>query len=139
MKVYVITEGSYSDYHIVCVTLDKKIAKEFCKLHTDKKDYRVFNLEEYDTDTMQLLHDGLSVFSVKMKGEKVWAVKCDEDDFHYWLDELNDVSWWCPQKAGESERVYLVHVLAKDDAHAIKIATDLFTQFKYKKKVEESV
>ena len=29
MKVYVVTSGEYSDYHIVGVTLDKQVAEIF--------------------------------------------------------------------------------------------------------------
>ncbi len=42
MKIYVATDGEYSDYGIINVFLDKNIAEPYCELHG-------YNLEEYDT------------------------------------------------------------------------------------------
>lgn len=48
MKVYVITQGDYSDYHICAVTLDEQEAKRLAKVYSDTHDPGV--VEEYDTD-----------------------------------------------------------------------------------------
>ena len=48
MKVYVITKGVYSDYHIVGVCLDEKKAKEIAKVISDK--YNNAYVEEFDSD-----------------------------------------------------------------------------------------
>lgn len=48
MKIYVITSGCYSDYHIDAVTDDKDRA-EFLKLKFSDE-YDEANIEEYDTD-----------------------------------------------------------------------------------------
>ena len=48
MKIYVITKGCYSDYHIVTVTDDKEKA-EFFKLKFSDE-YDPAHIEEYDTD-----------------------------------------------------------------------------------------
>lgn len=45
MKVYVATDGEYSDYHIESVFLSKKEAEAYCALH------ECF-LEEFDTDAV---------------------------------------------------------------------------------------
>lgn len=52
MKVYVITSGCYSDYHIDAVTDDKEKA-EFLKLKFSDE-YDEANIEEYDTDKYQV-------------------------------------------------------------------------------------
>jgi len=44
-KVYVITKGYYSDYHICAVTAEKKRAEELKKMYTD--DYDAAKIEEY--------------------------------------------------------------------------------------------
>ena len=47
MKVYIVTEGSYSDYHIEAVFTDEEQAKYYCATHSDECE-----IEEYDTDTV---------------------------------------------------------------------------------------
>lgn len=48
MKVYVITKGKYSDYHVCGVATDKETAEKLRVLNTDKWDEA--NVEEFDTD-----------------------------------------------------------------------------------------
>lgn len=48
MKVYVITQGDYSAYHICAVTLDDKEAKRLAKVYSETDDPA--DVEEYDTD-----------------------------------------------------------------------------------------
>ena len=43
-KYYAITSGEYSDYHIVHITTDKKLAEAYVKLHDDGG----MQIEEYD-------------------------------------------------------------------------------------------
>ena len=56
MKVYVITQGCYSDYHICAVTLDKDKAEQLRKMYTAKESRYgysssdVAEIEEYETD-----------------------------------------------------------------------------------------
>ena len=46
MKVYIITEGDYSDYHICAVTLEKKQAEQLKKYFASN--YSEPNIEEYE-------------------------------------------------------------------------------------------
>ena len=46
MIVYVVTTGSYSDYHIEAVFHDKEQAELFCATHGIHGD----DIEEYDTE-----------------------------------------------------------------------------------------
>lgn len=48
MKVYVITQGCYSDYHICAVTLDEHEAERLLKVYSET--YDKATVEEYDTD-----------------------------------------------------------------------------------------
>lgn len=50
MKVYIVTQGSYSDYHIEAVFTDEEQAKFYCATHSDDCDD--CEIEEYDTDTV---------------------------------------------------------------------------------------
>lgn len=49
MKVYVITEGNYSDYHICTVTTNKERAEKLVKIFSDNWDDA--KIEEYDTES----------------------------------------------------------------------------------------
>lgn len=56
MKVYVITQGCYSDYHICAVTLDKDKAERLRKMYTAKESCYGYcrsddaEIEEYEAD-----------------------------------------------------------------------------------------
>ena len=47
MTLYVITEGCYSDYHIVCIFTDKEKAENYAKYNTG---FDTLNIEEYETE-----------------------------------------------------------------------------------------
>lgn len=62
MKVYVVTSGIYSDYHIVAVFDDKRKAEVFCAADNDKnKGHRIWGdtcyIEEYDTEEIHAESD----------------------------------------------------------------------------------
>ena len=50
MKIYIVTQGEYSDYHIVATYLDKNIANDFAnKMNSKIKGYsREYNVEEHE-------------------------------------------------------------------------------------------
>lgn len=52
MKVYAITKGSYSDYHIETIVTDPELARKLAIEFSDK--YYTANVEEYDTDKIKL-------------------------------------------------------------------------------------
>ena len=52
MKVYAITKGSYSDYHIETIVTDPELARKLAIEFSDK--YDTANVEEYDTDKIKL-------------------------------------------------------------------------------------
>lgn len=62
MKIYVVTEGEYSDYHICAVFDNKKKAELYCAVREEKdfldNKYYVFGdeymIEEYDTDDVNI-------------------------------------------------------------------------------------
>lgn len=58
MTVYIVTQGSYSDYHIEAVFTDKEQAQLYCAIHHDKSGwYDPCVIEEYETDTPKLETD----------------------------------------------------------------------------------
>lgn len=48
MKVYIVTEGSYSDYHIEEVFTNKEQAELYCAIHEDCR------IEEYEADECKI-------------------------------------------------------------------------------------
>lgn len=132
MKVYVITEGEYSGYHIVGATLDKDIANEFVKRHSNPEWYTSFWVEEYDTDIIQVLHEGEKLYNVMSRDGVLESKEALDGDYAYWLSEVNDVA------RNKRDKWYQTYVIAKDKEHAEKQAVDLFTKYQYRKKVDEA-
>lgn len=50
MKVWVVTKGVYSDYGIIGVFLDRKMAEVFVAVKHDTDEYDDLRIEEYNTD-----------------------------------------------------------------------------------------
>lgn len=121
-KVYVITKGNYSDYHICAVTLDKDRAQKLKKLYSDRR--KNAEIEEYVPNEAKPMF----MYGVEMDTSgKVLAFKADEYDLHddgYAEAEfdLDSNSWR-----------HVVWVNAKDEAHAVKIAQDRLAEYKAKK------
>jgi hypothetical protein len=115
MKVYAITKGCYSDYHICCVTTDKEKAEVLAKKFSSR--YDPADVEEYDTEE--------------------WEAGVDRDRYIITFDERGNVVH--VEEGGSFDygvpdnRVYRAHgnknhlhaeVLAKDTTGAVKIAAE---------------
>jgi hypothetical protein len=114
-KLYLLTSGSYSDYTVIGVYDDKALAEEEAKNHQDVND-----VEEVF----------LNVPSAKVG--YLWFVICKMDftivslTKNSSMDLYNKVTECIIKK----EKHYRVTVFAKDETEAIKIANDLFHQYK---------
>lgn len=85
MKVYVITQGSYSDYHICAVTLDEQEAERLAKIYTDSMD--TAGVEVWDTDEHQHLLSGrvpyiVTFYKDKNAGTSVYMDEGRVTDIH---------------------------------------------------------
>lgn len=122
MKIYVVTEGSYSDYHIVGVSDDVETAYKIA-------DYRGAEVETYDTNDftddrlfwLYTCHTWYDDYGEKQERE---SIECRmQDEFH---EEVNIVrSIW-------DKRSYKVVVKANDRDHALKTARDMVAQYRAK-------
>ena len=127
MKVYILTTGEYSDYHIVYVTLDKEKAEKFVEdtnKYVDKNwGYNVVNLEEFDTDDFNFVYDNDKTWYAKKLQDEI-EVSFDEEVIGnpYFDEKINvvSVSW---------DGGLCVYVKAKDSDHAFKVAVDLFAEY----------
>ena len=54
MKVYLITGGEYSEYHVFAVKLDKEEAEKVCAEQNEISREDSFHVEEYDTEDIKV-------------------------------------------------------------------------------------
>ena len=129
MKVYVVTEGCYSGYHIVFVTLDKERADTFVKRY-NKTEYDDYRVEEYDTDDIKLFDDGRKLYQVWKRDDGAVRVyeeePCYQDSF-----VMNKVNRYTVKNPKSIQ--YSVYVMAEDDLHAEKIGADLIAEYMARK------
>ena len=110
MKVYVITKGCYSSYHIVGVCLDKKKAKEIAEAVSEEpRSLYEARVEEYDTDAFVT---GLKYYVSYVDG--IWYAGIDDYDEHQ-------------SNYAYSDKSFIVY--AKDKEHAVKIAQDMRAEY----------
>lgn len=124
MIIYVITKGSYSDYHICDVTTDKARAEKLRKFYTDN--YDVAEIEEYDTDQSEVSDAKLNrltpVYQVYIseKGRCSVSIKKYHDSIEPYNArfELNE------ELPGTERLSFTAFLIARDEEHALKIAQD---------------
>lgn len=111
MKIYAVTKGAYSEYHIVALTLDKKKAEEMAKLHTYKYKNKTNKKEYVDEAWVDEYEDGEELV---LPTWDVWfhdgnVNRAEMNDFEYKNEHISESH---------------VRVNAKDKESAIKIACD---------------
>lgn len=116
-KVYVLTQGSYSDYQIVGVALDPEKAEQLRVIKSTFSD--PCYIEEFDTEEIEVAKDF----------EPFWFVPFDVDNVKE--DDIFSFTGNAPYKTEEwGHEQYNVIVKAKDKDHAIKVAIDTLAQYK---------
>lgn len=121
MKIYVVTNGCYSDYHICGVT-DKKDEAEKLKNRIDKEDGDNCNIEIYDTDDAQILINQ-TMYQVNFGTGNIHrqSADCMESYFH----DLNKL-----HKGYDCEYMF---VIADSPEKAFKKACDIKAKIKAEK------
>lgn len=147
MKVYVITAGEYSDYHIVGVTTDKSKAKKIHAIHTR------FNIETYDTDKLEFNLE--TIDNILSQGNRCYKVHYNEykyemygdtfkvepiDSYGGYFDDYNENVQKCIDGYVEeydnyfnNKYSYDFYIITKDEQHALKIAQDKYAKLKAEK------
>lgn len=122
MRVYVITKGCYSDYHICCVATDEDTAEKLRALYTDNRDEA--SIEEFDTSEPLEYLAGRLPFDVYFSREGAVRAhnRIDWDDF-----QNNTIRVFEPRSIAAA--VMVVSVVAADEGQAIKIAIDKRAQY----------
>ena len=118
---YVITKGHYSDKHIVAVTIDEQKAKKIKECYSD--DYDKANIEEWEESTISF--------------ENYYSIRYDTDDDTYEIEKVlpPDESWLDINSISEywHNDGFSVNVQAENEDVALKIARDLWAEYKAKK------
>lgn len=115
MKIYVITKGCYSDYHICTVTTNKEEAETLAETFTDR--YDTATIEEYDTENNAEIIKYKKVFKcVYVKQTK--SIEVDEA----YLDN--------PSEGIINSKSYLItFIRANTYNEALKFASDRFSKY----------
>lgn len=126
MKVYVITDGSYSDYRICAVSLDKNKAKKIKEtIHADN------DIEEYDTDQFDCIANGYNFYDITLNelNNPKKIHKKTSLEISPW-DALDGTVVY----SGHLDNFRVCNILAKDRDVAIKIARDKRAEYLAKMK-----
>jgi len=116
MKIYVVTQGDYSDYHIITATLNKDLADAIAKKFDNE--YSPTDVEEFE-DAEIMLKPCWFVWFGKDGSVKEIANKSDS---YYHYKKVNKCGF---DDAGQ----VVVSVIADDSVAAIKIAAEKRVQF----------
>lgn len=120
---YAVTDGDYSDYHIIAITDNKERAENIKKLYSSK--YSEPMIEEFfDGEAKnEALYDVLYSTDGSYNVTLQTFDKKYSSDINIIRENVPNNHWW----------KYQVLVIAKDENHAIKIAQDLWAEYKAKK------
>lgn len=80
MKVYIVTQGEYSDYHIEEVFTDREKAEIFCATLNEKY-YAFPEIEEYETDKVKI--EGKIYRCIIVHGRKYYSYCGDKGEWVY--------------------------------------------------------
>lgn len=131
MTIYVITKGSYSDYHICAVATDKKHAEKLAKIYTDRMDDA--KIEEYDTDAPADLLAGRVPYEVVFRGDGSVYRSTNRAECDWALTpgvyELD------PRMLFSSPGALSVKLYAPDEETAVKVAAEKRAEYLAQKEV----
>lgn len=125
MKIYIITKGNYSSYHICAVSIDKKKAETLRKAFSNG--WGEAQIETYESDEfLTEIENGFKLYDCAMKEDGDMSITTFESSIDY-IDSAN-----FKVKKYKNVPRYGVYVWAKDKDHARKIAADKIAEFKAK-------
>ena len=116
-SIYVLTEGSYSDYHVVGVYSTKELAEEAQSLFKDSQ------IEEYGLDNIPEHPPGMTAWFVGISHGKLDDITTGQvNPFDEKVPSEKEYKW------SNGETAYFVYCWAIDEDHAEKIALDKYYQ-----------
>lgn len=108
MKIYVVTEGDYSDYKICGIYSNKRNARKALKLYG-----KWAGIEEHVIDAFPKSPKGMFAWRVKMNrnGDTEEVININITEFERYPEQY-------------AEGAFLAYTLARNKSHAIKIANE---------------
>lgn len=140
MKLYVVTAGYYSDYHVCGIFESEEKAKLYVELNKSSdyfnQDMR-YHCEETLDDRLTDAKDTRKLYSVNIYPDTGETV-VEEDDYYDHLAPIPDYAKFHEEQVWDWEKsqsviVLSIQVLANDEDHALKIAQDKLAQYKAEK------
>ena len=110
MKIYIVTKGSYSDYHIITATTDEKLAYEIKDKFSRNSSYEPANVEVFENAEIYLKTCYYLEFDPYGDLEK-----CERRDSEYYYDEVLNT---------DSQGNIFIYVVADSAEAAIKIGSE---------------
>ena len=130
MKVYVITNGIYSDYHICGVATDYETAEKI-RAYTSNR-YDESQIEEYDTDIWtDIMKNGYMYYVSATDGVIDYVRRTSGSECNDAYIRKNSVENYVGPFSNVN--IHTVYVIAKSEDHAKKIASDLFAKYEAEK------
>lgn len=126
-KIYIVTSGEYSDYHIDSVYDTLEQAMEYVLSQKPTQYGSDYYIEEYDLNSHKPTTK-LSLFKVEMHSNGT-TLKIEKLDRLEYKNDIDPFSVAYLNGNRESGRVFTIICLAKDEKHAIKITNEKRTQF----------
>ena len=117
MKLYAVTKGDYSDYHIITLTADKDAAKKIAKWFSGTYDAMV---EEYEDGDIIL---GKELYFVRMVNGNIDDVTEDGSEYNLFDTSVYHGNTW------GGEPMYYTHVLTDSAEKAAKIGKDRIMKY----------
>jgi len=133
MKIYVITAGSYSDYHVCGVATTPEMAEKLRNYYSNSVWDSNANIEIYDSDQYEQAVDfaarGYHLYKVSkyLNDNEITTFERDHYDESI---EINNVKY-CRAASIYNQERYEVWVYAKTEEYAKKIGCDLIAQYQY--------
>jgi hypothetical protein len=133
-KVYIVTEGEYSDYHIIAVFATREEAEKLVKfLNTDAE------IEEYTLGVRFDLNTNRKLFKVivwydRSAKSSIYTFSCYKviENPYFTVDYVHDepTITSTSRKWDGNSIGYHVSLLADDEDHAVKIAIDAVAKYR---------
>lgn len=124
--IYVLTEGDYSDYHIVALYSTRELAEE-AQQHCPES-----NIEEYKLDSVEIPEHppGYTGWSVTIDAEENIICSSYQQDTISRPFEPQEKYYENHYSNSNTPSLFVVRCWARDEEHAEKIALDKYYQFK---------
>lgn len=137
MKVYVLTEGCYSGYHIIGVTLDEEQAKIAADALSNE--HFIVNCEEFETNDINVIKSGWNLWKIYFDKKTHAITRIYQSKYPDCLgavrltcDEILEiVDYSCADGAllQYISDAICVEVYAEDKEHAVKSASDKLSKY----------